>query len=67
MEKGRVKWVDKIRGFGVIAQRKGTDVLFYCQSIGLEKCKHLQGGDDVNFDTASEGKMIEAVNIRKIK
>jgi cold shock CspA family protein len=67
MEKGRVKWVDQVRGFGVIGQRKGTDVLFYCRSIGLEKCKRLRGGDDVKFEASPEGKMVQAVNIRKIK
>jgi CspA family cold shock protein len=66
MEKGRVKWIDQTRGFGVIAQKKGTDVLFYCESIGLEKCKRLRGGDAVDFEIAPEGKMIQAKNIRKI-
>jgi CspA family cold shock protein len=67
MEKGRVKWVDQTRGFGVIAQKKGIDVPFYCASIGLEKCKRLRGGDEVDFEIAPEGKMIQAKNIRKVR
>jgi CspA family cold shock protein len=66
MEKGRVKWIDQTRGFGVIAQKKGTDVLFYCETIGLEKCKRLHGGDAVDFEIIPEGKMMQAKNIRKI-
>ncbi len=68
MEKGRVKWVDQIRGMGVIAEKKGrNDLLFYCGSIGAEKCKHLREGDSVEFRSVSEGRMVQAINIRKIK
>jgi cold shock CspA family protein len=68
MEKGRVILVDQMRGMGVIAEKKkGNDLLFYCGSIGAQKCKHLREGDSVQFKIVSEGKMVQALDIRKIK
>ncbi len=66
MEKGHVKWVDPFKGLGVIAPRQGNDVLFYCESIGQKQCEHLRHGDKVEFEVASEGKMKQALKIRKV-
>ena len=66
MEKGHVKWVDPFKGLGVIALKEGNEVLFYCESIGREKCGHLHHGEKVEFEVAPEGKMRQAVKIRKI-
>jgi cold shock CspA family protein len=64
MEKGQVKWVDQIRGMGVIAEKKkGDDLLFYCGSIGAQKCKPPREGDSVQFKIVSEGKMVQGINI----
>lgn len=51
MEKfrGKVKWFDKVKGFGFIVNELGEDVLFHCDSVRSDDYKALAEGQSVEY------------------
>ncbi len=65
--RGRVKWVDEIKGFGVITPDRGENSFyFFCDSGESEECKDIRAGDEVEFETVPEEKLPEARKIHKV-
>ncbi|MCO4468755.1 Cold shock protein CspA [Streptococcus infantarius subsp. infantarius] len=66
MVQGTVKWFDKDKGFGFIAQENGTDVFAHFSQIKSNGFKSLEDGQKVQFDVEQGQRGLQAVDIIKI-
>ena len=66
MEKGTVKWFNRIKGFGFIERPDGDDVFVHYKAIEGEGFKELNEGDEVEFEVVEGPKGLQAANVRKI-
>lgn len=66
MKKGKVKFVDKTRGFGfIIRDDNKKDVYFNIADI--EKKEKLDAGDKVTFEVEKTDRGIKATKVAKVK
>jgi len=65
-EQGSVKWFNNDKGFGFISRNSGDDVFVHHSAIQGNGFKSLEEGDNVEFDTASGPKGLQAQNVVKI-
>ena len=66
MEKGTVKWFNRIKGFGFIERPDGDDVFVRYKAIEGEGFKELNEGDEVEFEIVEGPKGLQAANVRKV-
>jgi CspA family cold shock protein len=65
MEKGKVKWFNRTKGFGFIERESGGDVFVHFSAIQAEGFKVLDEGDEVEFDVVEGPKGPQAANVKK--
>ena len=65
MEKGKVKWFNRTKGFGFIQRESGGDVFVHFSAIQAEGFKVLDEGDEVEFDVVEGPKGPQAANVKK--
>ena len=66
MERGRVKFYDKTRGFGFITKDADKkDVYFSIEDV--EKKQKLEAGDAVKFEVEKTQQGMKAIKISKIE
>jgi CspA family cold shock protein len=66
MEKGKVKWFNRTKGFGFIERESGGDVFVHFSAIQAEGFKVLDEGDEVEFDVVEGPKGPQAANVKKL-
>ena len=66
MEKGKVKWFNRTKGFGFIQRESGGDVFVHFSAIQAEGFKVLDEGDEVEFDVVEGPKGPQAANVKKL-
>ncbi|MFH2037994.1 MAG: cold-shock protein [Chloroflexota bacterium] len=66
MEKGKVKWFNRTKGFGFIERESGADVFVHFSAIQAEGFKVLDEGDEVEFDVVDGPKGPQAANVKKL-
>ena len=64
---GRVKWFNKVEGYGFIRQTDGPEVFFHYSSIRDLGYRTLSEGDSVEFQTVTGPEGPQAVNVRRPK
>jgi cold shock protein len=65
-EKGTVKWFNNDKGYGFISRGSGDDVFVHHSAIQATGYKSLNEGDEVEFETASGPKGLQAQNVVKV-
>ncbi|MEI6437830.1 MAG: cold shock domain-containing protein [Candidatus Omnitrophota bacterium] len=63
MEKGKVKWFDRKKGYGFVTKSDGKDVYAHYSSIQAEGFKYLVDGEEVEFEVQEDDRGLKAVNI----
>jgi CspA family cold shock protein len=58
--------VQRVQGFGFIAQEKGEEVFLHCSAISGEGFRTLREGSRVEFDVVRGPKGLQAGNAREI-
>lgn len=70
MNKGTVKWFNKDKGFGFIANDDGGDDIFvHFSAIASQGYKSLEEGQKVSFDVENDSKKgkLQATNVSVIQ
>tara|TARA_B100001115_G_C15655745_1_gene316107 strand:+ start:114 stop:305 length:192 start_codon:yes stop_codon:yes gene_type:complete len=63
MPTGKVKWFNRLKGFGFIEQEEGDDLFVHKSQVTGK----LTEGDSVEFEIGEGPKGPNAVNVRKIE
>lgn len=68
---GKVKWFDKLKGYGFIIPDDdtitgGREIYVHYSSIIMEGSKNLEKGEKVSFELVDEGKGPKAVLVAKL-
>ena len=66
MEKGKVKWFDRKKGFGFVTKADGKDVYVHYSSIQAEGFKYLVDGEAVEFEVQEDERGQKAVNLVRL-
>lgn len=67
MVKGKVKWFNEEKGFGFIEQTEGgPDVFVHYSAIEGKGFRHLNDGDNVEFEIGEGQKGPQANNVRVV-
>lgn len=66
MERGKVKWFNRTKGFGFIEREGAEDVFVHYSTIQGDGFKVLDQGDDVEFEVTEGPKGFQAVNVKKV-
>jgi CspA family cold shock protein len=66
MEKGRVKWFDEKKGYGLIEADSGEDVFAHIKCFEDTSYKYIDQGDEVSFDIEQGKKGPLAAHVRKL-
>jgi CspA family cold shock protein len=66
MTKGRVKWFNDAKGYGVIEQEAGEDVFVHFTAIQTDGFKTLAEGQQVEFEVTDGKKGPQAANVLKL-
>lgn len=66
MAKGKVKWYNKVKGFGFIESESGEDLFVHRTSIA-DTMGILQPDQEVVFDTKQDEKGPVAINVKPVK
>lgn len=66
MPRGTVKWFNKQKGYGFIAQDNGPDVFVHYSAIQEAGFRTLKEGQVVEFEIEKTPKGIQAKNVRVI-
>jgi len=62
---GKVKWFNKLEGYGFIGQTDGPDVFVHYSSIQGLGCRSLSEGDSVEFQTVKGPEGPQAASVKK--
>jgi Cold shock proteins len=62
---GKVKWFNKLEGYGFIEQANGPDVLVHYSAIRGLEYRSLSAGDNVEFQTVRGPEGPQAANVKK--
>jgi len=65
MEKGKVKFFDAKKGWGIITGDDGKDVFVHFSAIQGEGYKTLDENQEVQFDVQDSPKGLQATNVTK--
>jgi len=63
MSGGKVKWYNEVKGFGFIELEEGKDVFVHRTGLA-NPMRGLTEGQQVNFETRTGNKGIEAINVK---
>lgn len=66
MEKGKVKWFDRKKGYGFITMGDGKDVYVHYSGINSEGFKLLVDGEEVECDVQEDTRGPKAVNVVRL-
>jgi cold shock protein len=66
MEKGKVKWFNKAKGYGFLTTESGKDVFVHYKAIAGEGFKSLEEGQAVEFEIEQGQKGPQAANVSRI-
>ena len=67
MAKGRVKWFNRVRGYGLISpDNGGDDVFVHYSDIQQEGFRYLDENDAVSYETEETEKGLKAVKVQKL-
>lgn len=66
MEKGKVKWFNKAKGYGFLTTESGKDVFVHYKAIAGEGFKSLEEGQAVEFEIEQGQKGPQAANVTRI-
>jgi len=65
--KGKVKWFNRLRGFGFIVPAEGgQDVFVHYSGIDAEGYRNLNEGDNVRYELADRGRGPMAVRVKVV-
>ena len=67
MARGKVKWFNDQKGFGVIEQEGGDEVFVHYSSIAGDGFKTLAEGDEVEFELTQGPKGAKAENVTRLQ
>jgi cold shock protein len=62
---GKVKWFNKVEGYGFIGQTDGPDVFVHYSSMQGLGYRSLSEGDKVEFQTVQGAEGPQAINVRR--
>jgi len=62
---GKVKWFNKVEGYGFIALTHDSDVFVHYSSIQGLGCRSLSEGDFVEFQIVKGPEGLQAANVKK--
>ena len=63
MSEGKVKWYDKKKGYGFIAEENGADIFVHYTSFSDPSIRALSEGQDVTFEVVRGEKGLRAQNL----
>lgn len=66
MEKGIVKWFNKIKGYGFIEAENGKNYFVHFSNLKMIGFKSLDVGQKVHFEVEANEKGFQAVRVTKI-
>lgn len=66
MEKGKVKWFSKTKGYGFITREGGGDVFVHYKAIVGEGFRALEKDQEVTFEIEEGPKGPQAANVRVV-
>ena len=64
---GKVKWFNKNKGYGFIAQSSGEDVFVHFSAIRGEGYRNLEEGQSVEFSIEKGPKGLQAADVVPVK
>lgn len=62
--RGKVKWFNKVKGFGFITTEEGKEIFIHFSGIADEGFRTLREGQPVVFDVEDSAKGPQAVNVK---
>jgi len=62
---GKVKWFNKLEGYGVIGRTDGPDIFVHYSAIRGLAGRSLSEGDSVEFQTVRGPEGPQAVNVKR--
>ena len=62
--RGKVKWFNKVKGFGFITTEEGKEIFIHFTGIADEGFRTLKEGQPVVFDVEDGTKGPQAVNVK---
>ena len=65
MQRGRVKWFHRKKGYGFIVNNDGQDVFVHYSTIEGDGFKYLDDGQEVEFEAQDSGKGLKASKVIK--
>ena len=65
MEKGKVKWFNKVNNYGFIRSYSGKDLFVHGSEV--KETEKLVEGDEVEFEITTGGKGEKAIKVRRIE
>ena len=65
--KGKVKWFNEKKGYGVITMEDGKDVFVHFSAIQGEGFKSLNEGDEIVCEVTQGAKGPQAANVKVIQ
>lgn len=63
MAQGKVKWFNENKGFGFIQQEDGVEIFVHYSAIQGDGFRTLSEGTDVEFETVTTDKGLQASNV----
>lgn len=63
MQRGKVKWFDSKKGYGIIVNEEGKDVFVHYSGINMEGFRCLDGGQTVEFEIMDVERGRQAINV----
>ena len=63
MLKGKIKWYNRIKGFGFIESEKGEDIFVHRTGL-VNPHIDLEDGQEVEFETKQGEKGLAAINVK---
>lgn len=69
MEKlrGKIKWFDKVKGYGFIVNELGEDVFFHHETLEDDEHKKLVDGEAVEYHQVRYERGLKAVEVSRLK
>jgi len=66
VSKGKVKWFNENKGYGLIMREDGGDIFVHYSDIEGEGFKTLSEGDEVEFEITQDIKSPKAINVIRL-
>ena len=66
MARGKVKWFNDAKGYGLIEQASCEDVFVHFSAMSMEGFKTLAEGQEVEFEIRTGEKGLHAANVTRV-